>query len=100
MPVSAKANVLGIAVAALPTVPIGPPWVVSQVTVQTNSANATTASLTYSGQPLDQTTSGNNDTAGGDPTVTVSQKDSLIVTWTGCNSGDICTAVFYYDYGS
>lgn len=97
-PVSAKANALGIAVATLPTVPLGATWTVSQVTVSTNSTNSTQASLTYSGQPLDQTTSGNNDTAGGDPPVTVTQKDSLVVTWTGCNAGDICNAVFYYTY--
>lgn len=99
LPVSATANAAGTATAMLPVVPIGAVWVVSQITVTTNSAAITSATITYSGQPVDTTTAGNNDTAAGDPTLQVTQKDSLTVTWTGCNLGDICTAIFYYDYG-
>jgi hypothetical protein len=70
------------------------------VSVSTNSTNITAATLLYSGSLVDTTTAGNADTCAGDPPVEVTQKDSLTVTWTGCNAGDLCTAVFFYKYAA
>lgn len=96
-PVTVTANANGIAVAALRSRAPGTRWVVSQIAVQSSSVATTTAQVQLNGQVVCATSTGNSDTAAGEPPVQVNASDQLQVVWGNADVGATCVATFFYD---
>lgn len=97
-PLSAVANAQGVATATVPSRAINQRWNIQQISVQTNSANTTAAGVYLNSNLFAATKSGNFDAATGAPSLPISGKDNLQIQWSGCNNGDVCTAVLFFDY--
>lgn len=99
MPIQAKADANGNAIAKFPPFTPGVRRTVSQVSISnTSSVNNTTQSgtLLFNSLLVTSTTS-NVDAAVGEPSITVMSHDTLEVVWAGLDANAVGTAVFYYE---
>lgn len=75
-------------------------WVVSQVSVEAETAPAEATAVVRKGDFLISPLVAHGDSADGDPPIVLRPGERLSVTWAGCNSGDQVRAIFIYDDGT